>query len=49
MKKPAVNAMLLHFGQFVGHDITLTPEQGGVSKIITEVLKHAHINFKDIK
>ena len=41
MTKPAVNAMLLHFGQFIGHDITLTPEQGGVSKIILEVLKHA--------
>ena len=41
MTKPAVNAMLLHFGQFIGHDITLTPEQGGVSKIKLEVLKHA--------
>ena len=49
MTKPAVNAMLLHFGQFIGHDITLTPEQGGVSKITSEVLKHTHIHFKDIK
>ena len=40
MTKPAVNTMLLHFGQFIGHDITLTPEQGGVSKITSEVLKN---------
>ena len=49
MTKPAVNAMLLHFGQFIGHDITLTPEQGGVSTIISEVLKHSRIYLKDIK
>ena len=46
MTKPAVNVMLLHFGQFIGHDITLTPEQGGVSNVISEVLKHTLHTFR---
>ena len=46
MTKPAVNVMLLHFGQFIGHDITLTSEKGGVSKFISEVLKHTLHTFR---
>ena len=26
--KPKVSAMLVHFGQFLSHDLTMTPEQG---------------------
>ena len=37
MTKPAVNVMLLHFGQFIGHDITLTPEKGDIGSFETYI------------